>query len=178
MDRVRAQLRAALTLLLSVQACAPGEAVRSAEAASSLASGAEGLDELGAALVAGLNARDGVALTALTVTQEEYTGPLFSALANHPAAEAMGRDLLWDMHERQSRDDMARAIEDHGGRGWRYLGLEPRGLTRRAGVLFHERPLLVVADARGEPRRLQVLASVVEDEATHRFKLLGFRDHP
>lgn len=177
MDRVRAQLRA-LALTLSALACACAEPARAVEAVAALAGGASDLDELGAAVVTGLNARDEGALAALTVTREEYTGPLFSALANHAGAEAMGRELLWDLHERQSRDDMARAVEDHGGRGWRYRRLEPRGVTRRAGVVFHERPVLVVEDERGDERRLQILASVVEDEASHRLKLLGFRDHP
>lgn len=142
-----------------------------------LAGGLGSLDELGAAIVAGLDAGDPEALTALTISADEYTGRLFPAIANHPAAEAMGRDLLWDMHARQSRDDMLRALEHHGRKGLAFVRLEPRGETLRAGIRFHERPRLVVVDPDGREQNLQILASVAEHEATHTYKLLGYRDH-
>ena len=174
----------ALALLL---ACGPGDAARprAGEPAAvgaevgqeQLAGGLASLDALGAAIVAGLNAGDADALTALAVSADEYTGRLFPAIATHPAAEAMGRDLLWDMHARQSRDDMLRAIELYGRQDLRFVRLEPRGVATRAGVRFHDRPRLVVTDAQGRERSLQVLASVIEHEPSHTFKLLGYRDH-
>ncbi|HEY8375485.1 MAG TPA: hypothetical protein VIK91_03305 [Nannocystis sp.] len=142
-----------------------------------LAGGFSSLDALGAAVVAALNAGDAAALAALTVTRDEYIGRLFPALANHPAAEAFGRELLWDLHARQSRDDMQRALAHHGRADLRYVRLEPRGRLARAGVIFHERPRLVVTDRSGAERSLQLLASVIEHEATGTYKLLGFRDH-
>lgn len=145
--------------------------------AEPLAGARSSLDELGEAVVAGLNARDARALAELAISRDEYTGRLFPALANHPAAESLGRELLWDMHVRQSLDDMQRAIELHGGADLQFIRLEPRGVTRRAGVIFHERPRLVVRDAQGRERSLQLLASVIEHEATGTLKLLGFRDH-
>lgn len=142
-----------------------------------LAGGLSSLEALGQAVVDGLNAGDAAALAAVTVTRHEYTGRLFPALVTHPGAEAMGRDVLWDMHARQSRDDMQRALDRHGRANLRFIRLEPRGLDRRHGVVFHERPRVVVVDADGEQRSLQLLASVIEHEATHTFKLLGYRDH-
>lgn len=142
-----------------------------------LVGGHTSLDALGHAVVAGLNAGDLQALATLAITEGEYTGRLFPALASHPAAEAVGRDLLWDMHARQSRDDMQRALDLHGGEGLRFVRFEPRRQVRRAGVVFHERPRVVVEDTRGDQHRLQILASVIEHEATHTFKLLGYRDH-
>lgn len=142
-----------------------------------LVGGLASLDALGAAVVAALNAGDPAALAALTVTRDEYTGRLFPALAMHPGAEALGRELLWDMHARQSRDDMLRALAHHGRADLRYVRLEPRGRLVRAGVVFHERPRLVVVDPAGVERGLVLLASAVEHEATGTFKLLGYRDH-
>lgn len=178
-------MRGALLVLLAAfsLSCGTGESPRVGEAGAAdvgpepLAGGLTSLDALGAAVVDGLDAGDPAALAALAVSADEYTGRLFPALANHPAAEAMGRDLLWDMHARQSRDDMLRAVEHHGRQGLAYLRLEPRGVTRRAGVRFHDRPRLVVVDSDGREHKLQILASVVEHEATGTFKLLGYRDH-
>lgn len=145
--------------------------------AEPLAGGLRGLDELGAAVVAGLVARDERALLDLSITHDEYTGRLFPALVNHPSAEALGRDLLWDMHVRQSEDDLRRALDRHGGADLMFIRLEPRGTSRRAGVTFHERPRLIVRDAVGRERSLTLLASVIEHDATGTFKLLGYRDH-
>ena len=142
-----------------------------------LAGGLPDLEALGEAVVAGLNDGDAEALAALAITREEYTGRLFPAIANHPAAEAMGRELLWDMHARQSLDDLQHAVEDHGHAALEFVRFEPRRTVRRAGVVFHERPHLVVRGEDGAERRLQILASLVEHESTQTFKLLGFRDH-
>lgn len=171
--------------LLSLS-CGPGEppSARAAEPAAladevgpePLVGGLDSLEALGAAVVAGLNAGDPEALAALAISADEYTGRLFPAIAS-PGAEAMGRDLLWDLHLRQSRDDMLRAIELYGRQGLRFVRLEPRGAARRAGVRFHERPRLVVVDAQGREQSLQMLASVIEHEPSHTFKLLGYRDH-
>lgn len=142
-----------------------------------LAGGLPSSDALGQAVVAALNARDAAALTRLAVDEAEYTGRLFPAIAVHPAAESMGRHLLWDMHDHQSRDDLQRAIDRHGGQDLRFVRFEPRQLVRRAGVVFHQRPRVVVLDPDGAEHSLQLLASLVEHESTQTFKLLGFRDH-
>ncbi|WAS93999.1 hypothetical protein [Nannocystis punicea] len=180
-------LRAAATLALclSFGACdAPsaGDAKPAAPAEphvgdEPLAGGLPSLEALGEAVVAGLNDGDAAALTALAIDQAEYTGRLFPAVANHPAAEAMGRELLWDMHVRQSADDLQRALTHHGRSDLEFIRFEPRRTVRRAGVVFHERPHLVVRGADGTERELQILASLVEHESTQTFKLLGFRDH-
>lgn len=161
--------------------CGTGEAAPAAPAvdvgAEPLVGGQDDLDALGEAIVDGLNAGDARALAALAITRDEYTGRLFPALINHPAAESLDRGLLWDMHARQSQDDLQRAIDRFGGGELRFVRLEPTGTTRRAGVVFHERPRLHVVDGRGRERSLVMLASVIEHEATHTFKLLGYRDH-
>lgn len=160
-------------LCLSPGACSSAPAVGDAP----LAGGLTSLDALGQAVVAGLNSGDPRALTALALDEDEYTGRLFPALASAPTAERVGRDVLWDMHARQSRDDLQRAIALYGRGALEFVRFEPRRQVRRAGVVFHERPRVVVRDPGGGERRLQILASVVEHEASHTFKLLGYRDH-
>jgi len=139
--------------------------------------GVASLDELGRAVVAALNARDAESLVALAVDKAEYTGRLFPAIVTHAGAESMGRDVLWDMHAHQSRDDMRRALDLHGGANLSFVRFEPRRTVRRAGVVFHQRPHVIVRDEGGAERTLQILASLVEHESTQTFKLLGFRDH-
>ncbi|MDC0671358.1 hypothetical protein [Nannocystis radixulma] len=182
---------ASLTLCLSFGSCdastqgdvAPSSRVGDADDVAPtvgdepLTGGLASLDELGHAVVAALNARDAEALVALAIDEAEYTGRLFPAIATHPGAESMGRDLLWDMHIRQSRDDMQRALGRHGGANLSFVRFEPRRTVRRAGVTFHERPHLVVRGEDGAEHTLQILASLVEHESTQTFKLLGFRDH-
>lgn len=174
--------RAKLLAVLLLMSCGtgpvpptPGLAADVGEAP--LDGGLPSLDALGEAVVAGLDARDEAALAALAIGADEYRGRLFPALVNHPAAAAVDRDLLWDMYARQSRDDLRRALEQYGGADLRFVRLEPQGRLRRAGVLFHEKPTLVVEGGLGRELRLQILASVIEHEATHTFKLLGYRDH-
>ena len=78
--------RVLIAALLSMS-CGTGEAAPSAVevGAGPLADGRAGLDELGEAVVAGLNARDARALAGLAITRDEYTGRLFPALVNHPS---------------------------------------------------------------------------------------------
>jgi hypothetical protein len=72
---------------------------------------------------------------------------------------------------------MQRALGHHGGAALAFVRFEPRRTVRRAGVVFHERPHLVVRGEDGAEHELQILASLVEHESTQTFKLLGFRDH-
>lgn len=161
----------------SAQGAAPADPQAAVVGDEPLAGGVASLDELGHAVVAALNARDAEALVALAVDEAEYTGRLFPAIVTHPGAESMGKGVLWDMHAHQSRDDMLRALDLHGGANLSFVRFEPRRTVRRAGVVFHQRPRLVVRDEHGGERTLQILASLVEHESTQTFKLLGFRDH-
>ena len=133
------------------------------------------MDAVGQAVVDALNARDAAALTGLLVSESDYKGRLFAALANHPNAAAMGPDLLWDMQRREGADELARALEHFGGQDFQYVGLEFERVEDEPSVRFHRRPVLVVDDRRGERRRLQILGSVVEHLPSGSHKLLTYR---
>ncbi len=76
-----------------------------------LAGGLASLDELGHAVVAGLTAATPRRWSPSAIDERRvHRPPVPGAIATHPGAEAMGRDLLWDMHIRQSaRRHAARA---------------------------------------------------------------------
>lgn len=145
------------------------------EGATPLQGGLASLDAVGQAVVDALNTRDAAALTALLVSESDYKGRLFAALANHPSALKMGPDLLWDMQRREGADELARALEHFGGQDFQYVGLEPERVEDEPSVRFHRRPVLVVDDRRGERRRLQILGSVVEHLPSGSYKLLTYR---
>lgn len=174
--------RTLLACLLGAAACgdaepasrssAPAETVGDAPLAGGLASPVA----VGEAVVAGLNAGDPAALAAVVVTEADFKGRLFAALSNGPKA-GNAPDIAWQIQQAESRDDMLRALAQHGRKDLRFIRLEPRGVVRRAGLVIHQRPRLVVADAEGRERSLPILASVIEHEPTGTCKLLGYRDH-
>ena len=167
-------LVAALALL-----CGCGEVATATPAGvdetATLHGGLSSLDAVGQAVVDALNARDAAALSALMISEADFKGRLFAALANHPNAAQMGPDLLWDMQHRQAVEELERALERFGGQDLRYVGLEPERVEAEPGVRFHRRPLLVVDDRRGERQKLQILGSVVEHLPSGSFKLITYR---
>lgn len=180
MDQLRHQL-SALFVALALGACGGAAAADDVTAAAAepadvapLRGGVDDLDELGRAVVAGLNARDAAALDALLVDEADFKGRLFTALSRHPNAQQMGPELLWDMQRRQGADELARAIELHGGQALRYLGLEAGRIERRGDIRLHRRPTLLV-EVGGAPQRLQLLGSIVEHVPSGSFKLVTYR---
>lgn len=172
---VSLRISAVLALL-----CGCGEAATAAEPvsiedAAPLQGGLAGIDAVGRAVVDALNTRDSGALTALLVSESDYKGRLFAALANHPNATAMGPDLLWDMQRREGADELARALEHFGGQDLRYVGLEPERVEDETAVRFHRRPVLIVENRRGERRRLQILGSIAEHLPSGSCKLITYR---
>ena len=88
----------------------------------------------------------------------------------------MGPELLWDMQSRESRDDMERAIELHGGRPLRLVSIEASSVERRLGITLHRRPRLVVEDVEsGAQTSLQIISSIVEHEASGTYVILAYR---
>lgn len=182
MDDLRHQLSAvlaALVMLIMLGGCGVVAAADEPPAQSAdvtpLRGGLASLDALGQALVAGLNARDPAALRALLVEESDFKNDrLFAALSNHASAQQLGPGLLWDMQARQGADELARALELHGGRGLRFVGLEAGRVELRGDIRLHRRPALVVEDG-GAQARLQIVGSIVEHVPSGTFKLLTFR---
>lgn len=179
MDDLRHQLSAVLAALGMLCGCGVVAAAddppaqRSADT-TPLRGGLASLDALGQALVAGLNARDPAALRALLVEESDFKERLFTALSNHANAQQLGPALLWDMQRRQGADELARALEQHGGQGLRLVGLEAGRVELRGEVRLHRRPELVV-EVGGAQARLQILGSIVEHVPSGTFKLVTFR---
>lgn len=150
--------------------------IESSVGAAPLRGGLPSLEAVGEALVAGLAAGDPAALAALVVDPEDFKGRLFGVLSNHPSAAQMGPELLWDMQSRESRDDMERAIELHGGRPLRLVSIEASSVERRLGITLHRRPRLVVEDVEsGAQTSLQIISSIVEHEASGTHVILAYR---
>ncbi len=138
--------------------------------------GQPSLEALATRVVEGLNARDEQALSRLVITEAEYKTRLFGVLARHKTAHQMGADLLWSMQHRESADDLGHILDLHGGRGYELVAVEPERVDARDGVTLHRKPVLVVREAGdAEPRRLRLLATVVEHDKTHTFKLIAYR---
>lgn len=140
-----------------------------------LVGGLGSLDAVGRAVVEGLNKGDAQGLTQLLLAEADFTGRLFEALSNHPNARQMGPALIFTMQRAQSEDELTRAIEQFGGRGLRFVALEPGSVEVAEGATLHRRPRLQVEDARGERLSLELLGTIVEHTPSHTFKLLAYR---
>ncbi len=141
-----------------------------------LEGGVSSLEELGRSVIAALNARELESLQDLAITASEFKTRLFDVLSNHESARQLGPELLWRMQRGESDDDLGHILDLHGGRGYEFVAVEPERVERRDGVTLHREPVLVVREAgSSEPRRLRLLATVVEHDQTHTFKLLAYR---
>lgn len=134
------------------------------------------IEALGRAVVQALATSDRAALTALAVDASEYKTRLFSAIARHPSAFAMGPDLLWDMHAGESFGHLQQALDRLGGKPLEFVAIEVRSRESTAGLVFHKKPVLRVRDADGQLLSLGLLGTIVEHPASGGFKLLSFRD--
>ncbi|MEZ4448617.1 MAG: hypothetical protein R3B09_03990 [Nannocystaceae bacterium] len=140
-----------------------------------LVGGRPSLDALGQAIVDGLNDGDAAALRAVVVDAGDFKGRLFAAVSNHPSAAQMGPDLVWQLQQRESADELARSIERHGGQGLRFQELRPAAREERGEVVLHRRPALVVTDSSGATQTLEFLASVIEHPKSGTFVLLAYK---
>ncbi|MCB9756327.1 MAG: hypothetical protein H6713_40935 [Myxococcales bacterium] len=190
-DAMRHWLRITMTLALALQCACSGDVavVSDAEAATAvadaprvelgdapLADGSESLEQLGRRVVEALNARDVEALRRLAITEAEFKTRLFEVLSNHESARQIGPDLLWSMQRGESDDDLGHILDLHGGRAYEFAGVEPDRVERREGVTLHRTPTLVVRSPDASALlRLRLLASVVEHDETHTFKLIAYR---
>lgn len=136
------------------------------------------MDELGRAIVEGLNHKDRSALVRVLVTEAEFRTRLFKALANHPNVTQSGPDMAWTLMKNEGEDDLERALADYGGREFKFVRLEPKAVENRPGLVMHRRPSLVVETKDGRKEKLVMLGSVLDHETTHTFKLLSYRDTP
>lgn len=134
------------------------------------------IEALGRAVVQALASNDRVALTQLAFDASEYKTRLFSAIARHPSAHAMGPDLLWDMHAGESFGHLQQALDRLGGQPLEFIAVEVRDTEAHHGLVFHKKPVLRVRDADGQELRLGLLGTIVEHPASGGFKLLSFRD--
>ncbi|MEZ4427709.1 MAG: hypothetical protein R3A51_08495 [Nannocystaceae bacterium] len=179
LQRVRggASLGRVAWLLAAALACgAPEPSQRAAAAAvdAPLAPGLTSLAAVGEAVVAGLNSRDADALAGLLVREEDFTGRLYPALSRHQAGAQADPAFLFHMQRRESLDDIGHALDAYGGGALEFVAVEPARVERRPGVTLHREPRLVVRDG-GRLRRLRLLASIIEHDATHTFTLLAFK---
>ena len=140
-----------------------------------LRGGRPSLDAIGQAIVDGLNAGDEAALRSVLVDAGDFKGRLFAALSNHPNAAQMGPDLIWALQQRESADELARALRHHGRQGLTFRALRPAAREERGELVLHRRPALIVDDAEGETRELAILASVIEHRESGSFVLLAYK---
>lgn len=130
---------------------------------------------LGEAIVVALNEQDEAALIALSVDQQEFTQRLFPALVSHPNMLRLGPEFAWTNQDRESRGDRARALREHGGKGYAFVALEPTASEPRPGLVVYRKPDLRVRDAEGNELPLRILGVVIEHPASGTLSILNFR---
>jgi hypothetical protein len=139
-----------------------------------LVNGKSSLARLGKAVVDALNAKDGKALLGLAVSEEEYKARLFGALVSDPTVARVGPELAWTNQAKGSFAGMAKALEEHAGKGYVFVSLESTSKEERGGLVMHRDPKLTVKDAGGATLTPKFLGVVVEHPASGTFLVLSF----
>lgn len=137
--------------------------------------GATSMDEFGRLVVAALNARDGLELHSLRVTQGEFEKviwrefPQSRPITNITAADA------WSLSDPRSRTAVSRAVSAHGGRRLRFLTIESGSVQTFTNFLLHRDVVInAVDEGTAEIHKLTLAPSIAERKG--RFKALLYHD--
>lgn len=149
------------------------EAVKVTVSEEPLASGQPSLEALGQAVVKGLNDKDGRALLAVSIGEGEYQRRFFAVL-EAPSTISQGPQLAWAKRDHLTRSGLAKALREHGGKGYVFKSLKSTSHEDRHGLVLHHEPRLQVADADGMTQELKILGTVVEHSASQTFAISSF----
>jgi hypothetical protein len=108
------------------------------------------------------------------VPKGEYERRLFGAVVGDPAVIRQGPERAWVQQDTQSRGGLAKALREHGGKGYVFKSLQSTDEAERRGVVVHRNPRLTVADAEGVVQELTILGMVVEHTASKTVAILTF----
>lgn len=161
-----------LMVTVAVAACAATAPAPSATTAVGLEPTFATVDELVAATVAALEARDLDRLRQLAVTREEFRDLVWPGLDASRPGRNLTWEFVWSQHEMRHERGLRRALDEVGGRRLDVRGISFQGVTEHGAYRLHRSSALQVAAADGSVATVRVFASVIEAEG--RFKIYSF----
>lgn len=163
---------ATLMVVAAVAACATTAPLPATTAEVGLAPTFATVDELVAATVAALEAKDLDRLRQLAVTRDEFRDVVWPGLDASRPERNLTWEFVWSQHEMRHERGLRRTLDDFGGRRLEVRGISFQGVTEHGAYRLHRSSALEVAGPDGSPRTVRLFASVIATEG--RFKIYSF----
>ncbi|HEX6210254.1 MAG TPA: hypothetical protein VF136_05730 [Methylomirabilota bacterium] len=164
--RISAWLLAGL-LLAPLAGCA------GTEAAAPLSATFASPEELAAAVVIALEARDSERLMSLALSEAEFRTHVWPRLPASRAGRNVPFEFVWGRLHQQSRQSLGATLARHGGRRLEVLAVRFHGATTDYGPFVVTRdPETIVRDEEGRHRSLRLFGSILRQAG--RYKLFSY----
>ncbi len=118
-------------------------------------------DALAKRFLRALADKDEPALKALQLTKPEFCNLVWPEL---PASRLpnLTCDWAWEQAQLNSLSGLGKMLADHQGRHYEFVSLRWGGIESYAGFKVHKEPRVIVKDARGVQKELQLFGSMLE----------------
>ncbi|MCS6818032.1 MAG: hypothetical protein N0A16_07690 [Blastocatellia bacterium] len=128
-----------------------------------------GVRALAEEVLRALHRQDRAALERLLLTKEGFCNELWPAL---PPTPNLSCEWVWSAYAPQNAEGLYRILQEHGGRAYTLLRVEPQRIVAYGDVRVYERVRLVVMDETGRERAVRLFGSICEIRGT--FRLCSF----
>jgi hypothetical protein len=163
---------ATLMVTVAVAACAATAPAPSMTAKPGLEPAFATVDELVAATVTALEAKDLDRLRQLAVTREEFRDLVWPGLDASRPERNLTWEFVWSQHEMRHERGLRRALDQFGGQHLEVRAIRFEGVTEHGTYRLHRSSTLEVVGPDGSVRTVRVFASVIEAEG--RYKIYSF----
>lgn len=137
----------------------------------------QSLEDLGAALVEALNAKDAERLRALEISESEYKDRFFPILIYKRSALKLGAELGWKMLRSESDGDLDNALSRLGGKSLDFVSLSTDEVLDRPKVRIHRKCVLRVRALGGDEKVIPLAGTILEHTPSKSFRVVGYTDH-
>jgi|DewCreStandDraft_5_1066085.scaffolds.fasta_scaffold00073_23 hypothetical protein len=114
---------------------------------------------LAEAVLRAIHRGDRAALEELLLTQEEFCSKLWPAL---PPTPNLSCRWAWSAYAPQNTEGLHRVLQEHGGRAYALLRVEPQRVVSYGDVRVYERVRLIVVDESGRERSVCLFGSICQ----------------
>jgi hypothetical protein len=125
--------------------------------------GEKNLDALGRRIVDALNAEDYEHLNVLRIHRREFETILWPEFPQSRPFAGIPGDEAYMFHDAKCRSGARKAVRDHGGKGYEYLGIEYGALDAWTNFALYEDVIIKVRDPQSrEEHRLDLVPTIAK----------------
>jgi len=124
-----------------------------------------GLRTLAESVLQALRTSDRAALEQLALTKSEFCEELWPKL---PPVPNLTCEWVWSAYAPQNAEGLDRLLQEHGGRDYTLIRVEPQRIVSYGEARVYERVRMIVMDESGQQRALRLSGSICELSGTFR----------